>query len=73
MSCKAMVTLTPTIQEVVVGIVSECEKCTVTSNVRGKYNGVIMCNSIDRRKYSTLLMSLCSNSAPSLIDLLSLK
>lgn len=55
------------------GIVNECEKHTVTSNVLGKYNGVIAYNSTDRGKYSTVLIGLCSNSAPSLIDLLSRK
>lgn len=55
------------------GIRNECEKYKVTSKVLGKYNGVITYNSTDRGKYSTLVISLCSNSTPSLIDLLSHK
>lgn len=51
------------------GIMNECEKYTVTSKVLGKYNGVITYNNTDRGKYSTVVVGLCSNSAPSLIDL----
>lgn len=54
-------------------IINEGEKCIVTSNVLGKYDGVITYNIIYRRKYNTVVIGLCSNSRPFLIDLLSLK
>lgn len=55
------------------GIMNECEKHTVISNVLGKYNGIITYNNTDRGKYSTVVIDSCSNSAPSLTDLLSHK
>lgn len=37
----------------------------------GKYNSVITYNNVYRKKYSTVVIGLCSNSRPFLFDLLS--
>lgn len=66
-----MVTLVLTVWEVGLGIINEGEKCIITSNVLGKYNSVITYNNVYRKKYSTVVIGLCSNSVPFLIDLLS--
>ena len=63
----------PTVQEAVLGIINECEACIIASNALGKCNGVITRNNPGRRSCNTVVGGLCSNSAPSLPDLLSLK